>query len=109
MGFADPDPLAAMAYFLGLKGRPGKRAVNTDRDHDIAVAVVEKMSDRMSYDSAIAAVANKFNKSAERIETIYKKHRVAAKAQIAMSKIEASEPPAGEAWQPVDVPGADFD
>jgi hypothetical protein len=106
--FADPDPLAAMTRFLGLKGRRGKRAVNADRDHDIAVAVAEKMSDGMSYDKAIAAVANELNLSAERIETIYKDNRLAAKAQLAMRKIEASEPPAGEAWEPVDVPSADF-
>src|SRR6516165_10587557 len=56
--FENPDPVIAMAEFLGRKRKPGKRSKNTDRDFDIAVAVAKKMMlSGLTLEKAVFAVA----------------------------------------------------
>jgi hypothetical protein len=84
--FAAADPLEAMARFLGRKQPRGKRAKNTDRDLQIAVEVARKnMLEHMPLTKAIVAVGKSRHRSPERIDRIYKVHRKAARAEVALS------------------------
>jgi hypothetical protein len=90
--FAQPDPVAALAVFLGRKRQRGKRAKNIDRDFEIAVEVAKMMFDGETLDNASAAVAERLIErgikiSAERVENIYKANRVEAKADEAMRRL----------------------
>lgn len=91
--FAEPNPVQAFEYFLGARQRRGKRAKIDDRDLQIAIDVVKEMREktsektwrkRMSLERAAEAVASKYRLKAERIQKIYKRHRVAARAEVAL-------------------------
>jgi hypothetical protein len=82
--FAAPDPLSAMSMFLG-------RAINTERDFTIAVAVATKMtSEGITLESAAVSVAERFKKSPEWIQKIYKANRIEARAHVAICWIEST-------------------
>jgi hypothetical protein len=91
--FAEPHPIRALEILLGVRERRGKRAKNADRDFQIAVDVVEEMTEktsektwrkRMGLEKAAEAVALKYELEPERIQKIYKRHRVAARAEFAL-------------------------
>jgi hypothetical protein len=91
--FSKPNPVSALEKFLGVRRPPGKRAKNADRDLQIAVDVVKEMREktsknrwrkRMSVEKAAEMVAPKYGLEAERIQKIYKRHRVAAQAEVAL-------------------------
>jgi hypothetical protein len=93
--FAQLDPLAALAEFLGRKRKRGKRSKNTERDFAIAVEVAKRIYDGMSLDDAAVAVAERLkgtvDLSPERIENIYKANSKAARADEALRRLQASK------------------
>lgn len=80
------DPHATLGALLGIgRGRRGPKRKD-DTAFALAVAVVEKMRDGLSYDKATAAVAEENNKSVERIKAVHSKHLVSAKAEVALCR-----------------------
>ena len=93
--FAAKNPVLALEKLLGTRQKRGKRASAkiADRDFQIAVDVVKEMREktsektwrkRMGLEKAAEAVAQKYRLGAERIQKIYKRHRVAARAEVAL-------------------------
>ena len=87
--FAEPDPVLALEIFLGVRQRPGKRAKNADRNSQITVDVIEKMSAGITLATACVDVAPKYGLEPESIEKIYKRYRVAVKSHQIEAKAEA--------------------
>ncbi len=87
--FAKPDPILALERFLGARQRRGKRVKNTDRDFQIAVAVVEKMKSGMTLENAAEAVAWDYRPlEGDSIKKIYTRNHREAKAHVAMCALE---------------------
>ena len=74
--FAKRDPVLALGRLLGLRRPRGKRAKNTERDLQIAVAVLTKMKLGMSLEDAAAYVAEncRFGLGVESIAKIYNRN-----------------------------------
>jgi hypothetical protein len=68
---ADPNPLIALARFLGKRKKPGKRAKNTDRDFSITLAVVTKMESGVTLEEATALIAADYKLEADTVRKIY--------------------------------------
>jgi hypothetical protein len=86
-------PVDAAKFLFGPRRR-GKRArpAIADRDFQIAVQVASKMMlEGATLERATAEVAESRKLSRERVETIYKTHRKAARATVAL-QIEAAAP-----------------
>jgi hypothetical protein len=77
---AQDDPVTALARLLGEKRRPGKQPVNTERDRNIAAAVVAKMAGGMKRDKAVENVAEGYGLSEDWVKAIYLRGRGEAKA-----------------------------
>ena len=88
--FAKRDPVLALERLLGLRRPRGKRAKNTERDLQIAVAVLTKMKLGMSLDDAAAYVAEncRFGLGVESIAKIYNRTHRKAKSYILEEKAE---------------------
>jgi hypothetical protein len=86
--FSKPDPVLAVEQLLGARARRGKRPKNGARDFRIAVAVVEEMRSGKTLETAAVAVAPIFHLEPERIQKIYKQHRLAARAEVALRALD---------------------
>lgn len=90
--FSKPNPILALEKFLGTRQRRGKRAKNTDRNFQIAVAVAQKMKSGMSFEDAADAVASDYKPlEADSIRKIYTRNAIEAKAHVAMCALERIE------------------
>jgi len=89
--FAQPDPETALARFLGTKKKPGKRTKNTDRDRDIAAAVVTKMDGGMTLEDAVVDVAANFRLGEDAVKKIYVRVRKEVRAARAVGKLEEED------------------
>jgi hypothetical protein len=90
---ANADLTHAANFLFGARKR-GKRAspAIADRDFQIAVQVASKMMlEGATLERATAEVAESGKLSRERVETIYKTHRKAARATVALQN-EAAPP-----------------
>jgi hypothetical protein len=88
--FAAPDPVRALKILLGLQRPRGKRAKNAERDVERAIAVLEtreRMSveenKRVSLERAAEEVAETWGLEHDYVLKLYKRHRLAAKAERA--------------------------
>jgi hypothetical protein len=94
---ADADPVDAARFLYGPRDR-GRRAGSAiaDRDFQIALEVASKMMlEHATLLNATDEVAKSRKLSRERVETIYKIHRKAARATVALTQIEAGPPEQG--------------
>ncbi|HKF61021.1 MAG TPA: hypothetical protein VKB42_06655 [Dongiaceae bacterium] len=83
------DPFKALRLFLGLPGR-GHREQPPWRDHDIAVAVEERVAGGLTVERAVEQVAETTRPrlSVRRVRRIYYDHRRAARAELAERQLK---------------------
>ena len=86
--FAKINPVLALEKLLGARQKRGKRAKNTDRDFQIAVAVLDKMKSKLSLEEASEAVASDYNLDGDSIRKIYNRNHREAKAHVQMCALE---------------------
>jgi hypothetical protein len=94
--FIQPDPMVALARFLGKKQPPGKRAKDADRNFAIAKAVHKKMQAGMNLENATDATQAEYpSLNADTIKKIYvrshkmvQSHNLEVQAHLAMCALE---------------------
>jgi hypothetical protein len=89
--FAQENPEIALARFLGKKQKPGKRATNTERHRDIALAVIEEMDGGAKFEKAIESVATEYGLEVDTVKKIYGRWRKELRADRALKFFEKKD------------------